>query len=100
MTTGIPMVGPTADPVALGFSSSLARPDRNFTGVVVDAGLEIWAKRVQLLLEAARKVTKLGFLVANPTHLTPDPSMAQRVHPRSRTARWHRGGFCRCRRKV
>jgi ABC-type uncharacterized transport system substrate-binding protein len=75
MTTGIPMVGPTADPVALGLSSSLARPDRNFTGVVVDAGLEIWAKRVQLLLETVRKVTKLGYLVANPT-TSPTPNTA------------------------
>jgi putative ABC transport system substrate-binding protein len=66
LTTSIPMVGTTADPVVYGFSSSLARPDRNFTGVVVDAGLEIWAKRVQLLLEAAPKVTKLGYLNANP----------------------------------
>src|SRR5262249_52405026 len=67
LNTSIPIVGPTADPVALGLSSSLARPDRNFTGVVLDAGLEIWSKRVQLLLEAVRKVTKLGFLIANPT---------------------------------
>ena len=74
MTTSIPMVGPTADPVALGLSSSLARPDRNFTGVVVDAGLEIWAKRVQLLLEAVRKVTKLGYLIANPTTPAPLPA--------------------------
>jgi putative ABC transport system substrate-binding protein len=70
LTTSIPIVGPTADPVTFGFTSSLARPDRNFTGVVVDAGLEMWAKRVQLLLEATRKVTKLGFLDANPTSLT------------------------------
>jgi putative ABC transport system substrate-binding protein len=69
------MVGPTADPVTLGLSSSLARPDRNFTGVVLDAGLEIWAKRVQLLLEVARKVTKLGYLNANPTN-TPGPAGA------------------------
>jgi putative tryptophan/tyrosine transport system substrate-binding protein len=71
LTTSIPIVAPMSDPVALGFSSSLARPDRNFTGVVLDAGLEIWAKRVQLLLEATRKVTKLGHLVANPTGPTP-----------------------------
>jgi len=73
VTTSIPMVAPTSDPVASGFSSSLARPDRNFTGVVVDSGLEIWAKRVQLLLEAARKVIKVGYLVANPTNVTPNP---------------------------
>jgi putative ABC transport system substrate-binding protein len=67
LTTSIPIVAPTPDPVATELSSSLARPDRNFTGVVLDAGLEIWAKRVQLLLEAVRKVTKVGYLVANPT---------------------------------
>jgi ABC-type uncharacterized transport system substrate-binding protein len=70
LTTGIPMVGPTMDPVAVGLSTNLARPDGDFTGVVLDAGLEIWAKRVQLLLETARKATKLGLLVAGPT-LTP-----------------------------
>jgi putative tryptophan/tyrosine transport system substrate-binding protein len=62
----IPMVGPTADPVAFGVASNLARPDKHFTGVVIDAGLEIWPKRFQLLLETARKMTKLGFLNANP----------------------------------
>jgi putative ABC transport system substrate-binding protein len=73
VTTSIPMVGVSADPVAVGISSSLARPDRNYTGVVLDAGLEIWAKRVQLLLEAARKVTKVGYLLANPADFTPGP---------------------------
>ena len=62
----IPMVGPTADPVAFEFASNLTRPDKHFTGVVIDAGLEIWPKRFQLLLETARKMTKLGFLNADP----------------------------------
>ena len=75
LTTSIPIVGMTADPVAYGLSSSLARPDKNVTGVVLDAGLEIWAKRVQLLLEAVRKVTKLGYLVANPFN-SPTPNTA------------------------
>jgi putative ABC transport system substrate-binding protein len=67
LAPGVPMVGPTGDPVAFGFSTSLARPDRNFTGVVVDAGLEIWAKRVQLLLETGpRKLSNVGFLGVNP----------------------------------
>src|SRR5262245_6160992 len=72
MTTGIPMIAPTGDPVTYGLTTTLARPDQNFTGVVLDAGVEIWAKRVQLLLEATRKVTRLGFLNANPTP-TPNP---------------------------
>ena len=70
------MVGPTADPVAFGLSTNLARPDGDFTGVVIDAGLEIWAKRVQLLLETARKLTKVGFFTANPARLVP----GQRAH--------------------
>jgi putative ABC transport system substrate-binding protein len=63
----VPVVGPTGDPISFGFSSSLARPDRNFTGVVVDAGLEVWAKRVQLLLETGpRKLSNIGYLAVNP----------------------------------
>lgn len=66
LAPGVPMVGPTGDPVSFGFSTSLARPDRNFTGVVVDAGLEIWAKRVQLLLETGpRKLSNVGYLGVN-----------------------------------
>ena len=33
LAPGIPMVGPTADPVPVGLSTNLARPDGNFTGV-------------------------------------------------------------------
>jgi putative ABC transport system substrate-binding protein len=33
--------------------------------------LEIWAKRVQLLLETARKLTNVGFFVANPVRAVP-----------------------------
>jgi putative tryptophan/tyrosine transport system substrate-binding protein len=69
--TGIPMVAPTPDPVPFGLSSNLARPDGNFTGVVIDSGLEIWAKRVQLLLEAARGLTKVGWFNANPSPAAP-----------------------------
>ncbi len=66
VTTSIPMVGAINDPLFFGWTTSLARPDRNFTGVVMGAGLEIWSKRGQLLLETARKVTKLGYLDVNP----------------------------------
>jgi putative ABC transport system substrate-binding protein len=66
LTTSIPMVAIMGNPIAYGFTTSLARPDRNFTGVVSDAGHEIWAKRVQLLLETARKVTKLGLFTVSP----------------------------------
>jgi ABC transporter substrate binding protein len=72
LVPGVPMVGPTGDPVSFGFSTSLARPDRNFTGVVVDAGLEIWAKRVQLLLEIGpRKLSNVGYLGVNTSASSP-----------------------------
>ena len=89
MNTGVPMIGTTADPVHFGFTTSLARPDRNFTGVVVDAGLEIWGKRVQLLLEAAPKVKKLGLLDANPT----SPASGTRGYGANITEAARRGGI-------
>jgi ABC-type uncharacterized transport system substrate-binding protein len=76
LTTSIPMVGPVNDPEHFGWTTSLARPDRNYTGVVLDAGLEIWAKRGQLLQEIARKVTKLGYLDVNPAIVAPDRAFA------------------------
>ena len=60
-TTTIPIVGLTADPVALGIVSSLAHPGGNITGVSVDAGIEIWGKRVEILKELTG-VSTMGFL--------------------------------------
>ena len=34
---------------------------------------KVWGKRVQLLLEAARKLTKVGSLGVNPTGIAPSP---------------------------
>src|SRR5690349_16347311 len=42
----IPIVALVADPLASGLSTSLARPDGNLTGVSIDAGFEIWGKRL------------------------------------------------------
>jgi putative tryptophan/tyrosine transport system substrate-binding protein len=61
-TTVIPIVGVTADPVAAGLVTSLARSGGNLTGVTIDAGFEIWDKRLQLLREALPKVSKVGLL--------------------------------------
>jgi putative ABC transport system substrate-binding protein len=57
-----PIVSITNDPVARGFVSSLTRPDGNITGVSVDAGLEIWGKRLSILKETVRKLSKPYFL--------------------------------------
>jgi putative ABC transport system substrate-binding protein len=62
-TTTIPIVGLTSDPVALGIVPSLSRPGGNITGSSVDAGLDIWGKRLELLNEAVPKLSRLGFII-------------------------------------
>jgi putative tryptophan/tyrosine transport system substrate-binding protein len=97
LAPGVPMVGAIGDPVAYGLSTNLARPDRNFTGVVVDAGLEIWAKRVQLLLETVRKLTTVGYLGAATASL----QSGQSAHVLEAARRAGiKATFCRCRRKL
>src|SRR5882757_7598282 len=62
-TTTIPIVTVTADPIAGGLVSSLARPSGNITGVSVDAGIEVMGKRLALLL-ATSKLSNARFLVS------------------------------------
>ena len=66
-TTTIPIVTTTADPIAGGLVSSLARPGGNITGVSVDAGIEVLGKRLTLLLEATSKLSNARFLVSQLT---------------------------------
>jgi putative ABC transport system substrate-binding protein len=61
-TDSIPIVAAMADPTAYGIVASLARPGGNVTGVSVEAGLEIWAKRLQILREIIPTSTKVGFI--------------------------------------
>jgi putative tryptophan/tyrosine transport system substrate-binding protein len=63
-TTTIPIVATTADPIAGGLVSSVARPGGNITGVSVDAGIEVLGKRLALLLEATSKLSNARFLVS------------------------------------
>src|SRR5262249_47860297 len=63
-TTTIPIVTLTADPIAGGLVSSLARPGGNITGVSVDAGMEVVGKRLELLLEATSKLSNARCLVS------------------------------------
>jgi putative tryptophan/tyrosine transport system substrate-binding protein len=58
----IPIVAIVADPIASGFSTSLAHPSGNLTGVSIDAGIEIWGKRLALLKEAVSRLSSAGFL--------------------------------------
>lgn len=62
-TTTIPIVVLTADPVVLGLASNLARPGENVTGVVVDAGIELETKRLDLLRQVAPNASKIGYLI-------------------------------------
>jgi putative tryptophan/tyrosine transport system substrate-binding protein len=63
-TTTIPIVAATTDPVASGLVNSLAHPGGNITGVSVDAGIEIWGKRLGLLKEALPQLSQALFLQA------------------------------------
>ncbi|HYT06944.1 MAG TPA: ABC transporter substrate-binding protein [Rugosimonospora sp.] len=62
VTTTIPLVVNTGNPIAFGLVTSLARPGGNLTGVVVDAGIEIEGKRLQLLREMVPSVSKVAYL--------------------------------------
>ncbi|MBR1155648.1 ABC transporter substrate-binding protein [Bradyrhizobium sp. JYMT SZCCT0428] len=62
LTSRIPIVGITGDPVRQGLAESLARPGGNFTGVTVDAGSSIYGKRIALLREMVPTMSKLGCL--------------------------------------
>ena len=62
LTTTIPIIAISADPVATKIVTNLARPDGNITGVSVDAGLGIYAKRLELLREVTQKLTTVPLL--------------------------------------
>jgi putative tryptophan/tyrosine transport system substrate-binding protein len=64
-TPTIPIVGITSDPLGGGLIASLARPGGNLTGVSVEAGPEIIAKRLQIMKEALPSVAKVTWLLAN-----------------------------------
>jgi putative ABC transport system substrate-binding protein len=64
-TNTIPIVGQFGDPVAAGIVDSIARPGGNITGISVEAGIDIWGKRLQLLREAVPAASKVGFLASN-----------------------------------
>jgi putative ABC transport system substrate-binding protein len=63
LTSRIPLVAITGDPVKQGIAESLAHPGGNFTGVSVDAGQTIYRKRIALLREMFPTMSKLGCLI-------------------------------------
>jgi putative ABC transport system substrate-binding protein len=73
-TASIPLVIPaTADPVASGLVTSLARPDGNITGSAI-FGLELMAKRLELLKEVVPRIARMAVLV-NPVNASVGPSL-------------------------
>lgn len=62
LTSGIPIVVITGDPVKAGLAESLAHPGGNFTGVSIDAGPSIHGKRIALLREIIPTMSILGCL--------------------------------------
>jgi putative ABC transport system substrate-binding protein len=78
-TRTIPVVTIIGDPVALGLVSSLARPGGNFTGVTVDAGVEIHGKRLSLLLETKPGASSLAYLSSSSAWNQPQAAMVRSV---------------------
>jgi putative ABC transport system substrate-binding protein len=64
-TATIPIVAISGDPIAAGLLTSLARPGGNLTGVSIDAGIEIFAKRLQILKEAMPSAAKVAYLMSS-----------------------------------
>src|SRR3954454_4690777 len=63
-TATIPIVGITTDPVAVGLVSNIARPGGNLTGVSVDGGAGLNAKRLQILKEIVPAATRIAFVTS------------------------------------
>jgi ABC-type uncharacterized transport system substrate-binding protein len=58
----IPIVAIVGDPIGFGLVESLAHPGGNITGVSVDAGIEIYGKRLQILKEVAPAAGTIAYL--------------------------------------
>jgi putative tryptophan/tyrosine transport system substrate-binding protein len=76
-TATIPIVGLTADPVAVGIVSNLARPGANITGISADAGLEIWGKRLELLGDISPGISRVGYLASRAVWESPYGAVVQ-----------------------
>ncbi len=63
VTATVPVVmAVSRDPVGAGFIASLARPGGNITGLTNDPGPEIIGKYLELLKEAAPRVSRVAYL--------------------------------------
>jgi putative ABC transport system substrate-binding protein len=63
LTSTVPIVmNFSVDPVGSGLVNSLSRPGGNITGMSVEAGAQLDARRLALLKEAAPNISKVAFL--------------------------------------
>jgi putative ABC transport system substrate-binding protein len=62
LTTTIPIVSMTANPVETGLVPSLARPGGNVTGIDFSADVEFNSRRVQMLQEIVPGLTRIAYL--------------------------------------
>src|ERR1700716_226384 len=61
-TSTIPVIAFMLDPLEAGLVTNLARPGGNLTGITLDAGIEIWGTRLEMLKEAIPSTAKAAFL--------------------------------------
>jgi putative tryptophan/tyrosine transport system substrate-binding protein len=61
-TDRIPIVGLVADPIRSDLTRNMARPGGNFTGVSIDAGYDVWGKRLELLRDMVPRMSTVGVL--------------------------------------
>jgi putative ABC transport system substrate-binding protein len=61
-TSSIPIVAFMLDSLHAGLVTSLSRPGGNLTGITLDAGVEVWGKRLEILKEAVPSAAKAAFL--------------------------------------
>jgi putative tryptophan/tyrosine transport system substrate-binding protein len=88
-TTAIPIVVTIDDPVAEGLASSLARPGTNVTGVTVDAGLELYGKRLGLLAEMRPNLSAVAYLSSHENWNRPTGDALRQAAQQARIALTH-----------
>src|SRR5215813_11082201 len=76
VTQTIPLIwfGSVDDPVALGLVESFAHPGGNVTGFLLSSDARMVSKRLELLLDAAPRFSRMGVLLA-PDYATADGTM-------------------------
>ena len=63
-TSDIPIVmAGASDPMSFGLVSTLSRPGGNVTGIALDAGPEIGAKRLELLRDVSGSIRKIAYFI-------------------------------------